>query len=93
MLEVSVEGARPPLDILAAIHGVVDVQAFGDRAHVRVHGVPLEDAARAVQDALTARGILSASIRPVPASLEDVFIDLIGTSRGAAQTRGEVIKP
>src|SRR5690242_13599043 len=37
LVEVEASGARPPVDALAAIDGVDDVQLFGDRAHVRLH--------------------------------------------------------
>ena len=36
MLEVSAEGARPPIEALGRLPGVDDVQLFGDRAHVRL---------------------------------------------------------
>ena len=36
LLEVSVDRPRPPLDVLASLPGVLDVQSFGDRAHVRL---------------------------------------------------------
>jgi ABC-2 type transport system ATP-binding protein len=36
MLEVSAEGARPPIEALRRLPGVNDVQLFGDRAHVRL---------------------------------------------------------
>lgn len=82
LLEVSVELPRPPLELLAAVPGVLDVQAFGDRAHVRLRGVTIADGTRAIEAALAARGMRLVGIRPIAASLEDVFIDLIGASRG-----------
>src|SRR4051795_4395063 len=39
LLEVSVNAPRPPIDVLARIPGVADVQPFGDRAHVRLAGL------------------------------------------------------
>src|SRR5262245_14745739 len=36
IVEVVTDTARPPLETLAALPGVEDVQAFGERAHVRV---------------------------------------------------------
>lgn len=82
LLEVSVELPRPPLELLAAVPGVLDVQAFGDRAHVRLRGVTIAEGTRAIESALAARGMRLVGIRPIAASLEDVFIDLIGASRG-----------
>jgi ABC-2 type transport system ATP-binding protein len=91
LLEVFVESQRPPLDVLAAVPGVLDVQRFGDRAHVRLQGVTIADGTRAIEAALAASGIGSAVIRPIAASLEDVFIELIGTSR-AGQKPSEPVK-
>jgi ABC-2 type transport system ATP-binding protein len=71
------EGGRPPIDILARVPGVEDVQPFGDRAHVRIVPGAQEPIARALNAALQAEGIRAISIRPIAASLEDVFIDLI----------------
>jgi ABC-2 type transport system ATP-binding protein len=91
LLEVSVDLPRPPLDLLAQIPGVLDVQPFGDRAHVRLRGVTLAEGMRAIEAALAARGMQRISIRPIAASLEDVFIELIGASRGG-EDPGEPIK-
>ena len=77
LLEVLVEGSRPAVELLAAIPGVADVQVFGDRAHVRVLETDATSAATAIAAALARAGQARASVRPVPASLEDVFIDLI----------------
>lgn len=79
LVEVMVDGGRPPLDILAAIPGVEDVQLFGDRAHVRLSGVSQGEAAHRIRQTLDARGFVVRSARPVSATLEDVFIGLIGT--------------
>jgi drug efflux transport system ATP-binding protein len=80
VLEVSVESGRPPLDLLAAAPGVLDVQTFGDRAHVRLRGVSLADGTRGIQAAFAARGMAQPQVRAVAASLEDVFIELIGAN-------------
>ncbi|MCA1650327.1 MAG: ABC transporter ATP-binding protein [Acidobacteria bacterium] len=89
LLEVVTETARPPMDVLAGVAGVDDVQTFGDRAHVRIAGSDVDTAAKTLADALTSHGIRPLSIRPVPASLEDVFIDLI--ARGEA-ARANVVR-
>jgi ABC-2 type transport system ATP-binding protein len=82
LLEVSVEGARPPVEILSAIPGVLDVQSFGDRAHVRVAAGTAAAGADAISRELHARAFTGISVRPVAASLEDVFIELIGARPG-----------
>jgi ABC-2 type transport system ATP-binding protein len=87
LLEVIADLPRPPLDILAAVPGVEDVQPFGERAHVRVAGGTQARSVEAVTSALAAHGIRVLSARPVAATLEDVFIALItGGTTGAPST-------
>jgi ABC-2 type transport system ATP-binding protein len=83
LFEVAVGAPRPPVDLLAAIPGVSDVQVFGARAHVRFTATTVAAGADAIQRELSRAGLGAVSIRPIPASLEDVFIDLIT----AAETR------
>jgi ABC-2 type transport system ATP-binding protein len=53
--------------------GVIDVQMFGERAHVHVD--PLRAAAAdELASALVQKGLTRVSVRPIAASLEDVFI-------------------
>ena len=80
LLEVVVDAPRPPVDAIASMDGVHDVQVFGDGAHVRMAAgaAPEEFAA-----ALRRQGLTPVSVRQVPSSLEDVFIDLV-TRRDAA---------
>jgi hypothetical protein len=53
------------------------VQLFGERAHVRLAaGAPLSNSEHLSAE-LTAAGIEVESVRRVPASLEDVFIDRV----------------
>jgi ABC-2 type transport system ATP-binding protein len=77
LIEVIVEAARPPVDLLAAVEGVDDVQVFGDRAHVRMAGEQGMRAVAILEGALGRAGVRPISVRPVQPSLEDVFIDLI----------------
>jgi ABC-2 type transport system ATP-binding protein len=77
LIEVIADTPRPPLEILAAVPGVDDVQTFGERAHVRLaRGTQAEGVAN-VTDTLQRRGIRVVSARPIPATLEDVFIALV----------------
>ena len=92
LLEVLVDLPRPPVDLLAAVDGVVDVQPFGDRAHVRVARGATDRTVHAIEAALTERRIRPISIRPIVASLEDVFIDLIGAAGTASAGGGAVGK-
>jgi hypothetical protein len=69
---------RPPIDILARLPGVEKTSSRSrDRAHVRVAPGAQESVTQAINAALGAAGIGGISVRPIAASLEDVFIDLI----------------
>jgi ABC-2 type transport system ATP-binding protein len=81
VLEVMTEAARPPVDLLARVPGVESVQPFGDRAHVRIASCDRATVTRDLEAALAAAGISGVGIRPIAASLEDVFIDLITGQR------------
>ncbi len=81
LLEVVVDAPRPPVELLASIPHVTDVQSFGDRAHVRLEGVSQAQGAAAVDAALRGARMDVVSVRPIAASLEDVFIDLIAGKR------------
>jgi len=81
LLEVTTASPRPPVDILTSVAGVEDVQTFGDRAHVRLQAGSREQVGAAIEAAMRHAGIGGVSVRPIAASLEDVFIDLITGSR------------
>src|SRR5215831_18241424 len=80
LLEVMTDTPRPAVELLARVPGVADVQSFGDRAHVRAVG-DARSLQRDVEGALAAAGLRAIDVRPIRASLEDVFIDLITGSR------------
>ena len=77
LLEVVVDAPRPPVDLLSSLEGVDDVQVFGDGAHVRVANADPSRTIERVKAALLQRGVRPVSVRAVPASLEDVYIDLV----------------
>jgi ABC-2 type transport system ATP-binding protein len=82
LLEVRTGRARAAVALVAGLDGVVDCQLFGDRLHVVVASA---EAARApVLAALAAGGFRDASAVPIPATLEDVFLRLVGRGREAA---------
>ena len=60
---------------------VLDVQAFGERLHVRVPRGAGDAAAARLAGSCAQAGVAVTSIRTVPASLEDVFIDRVVTTR------------
>jgi ABC-2 type transport system ATP-binding protein len=76
LIEVVTKTDRPPLELLAAVPGVDDVQMFGDRAHVRVAGGTQADAIGRIGEALRANQIEVLDLRPV-------FIGLIASEPGA----------
>jgi ABC-2 type transport system ATP-binding protein len=71
--EVIVSDRHDPIETLRQVPGVSDVQMFGERAHVRLIADE-GDAANRLTAALRVAGLAVASVRPVPTSLEDVFI-------------------
>jgi ABC-2 type transport system ATP-binding protein len=77
LFEVIASDHRAAAGVLRQVPGVTDVLLFGERAHVRV-----DDSDRATEPALTAAlqraGLDVTSIRPIPTSLEDVFIARLG---------------
>jgi ABC-2 type transport system ATP-binding protein len=81
LLEVMTDLPREPVETIARVPGVENVQPFGDRAHVRVTAGAQAAVMRDIDAALRAAGISGVSIRPIAASLEDVFIDLITGQR------------
>jgi ABC-2 type transport system ATP-binding protein len=87
LVEVSVRSGRPPVEILASLPDVADVQTFGDRAHLRVARGHAASSVAAIRHSLEAGGLQDVNVRPIAASLEDVFIDLISsTTRPAPAT-------
>jgi len=78
--EVSSRDKRRAAALLETMPGVLGVQMFGERAHVRfdpaVIATPADLSAR-----LRAEGVSVENIRPIPPSLEDVFIARLGEAR------------
>jgi len=79
LFEVIAAAARPPLDAMLRLPGVIAAQGFGDRAHVTIGDVPGENVERHLRAGLTHQGIEVISVRPIVAGLEDVFIAMLGT--------------
>ena len=70
------------------MHDVVDVQAFGERIHVRFAEHASGDAVSLLSTRLAAAGLQLRGVRRVPPSLEDVFIArLMQPGPAAAGTR------
>ena len=88
LIEVFVDGVRPPVATLSALPDVEDVQVFGDRAHVRIAVSDAAAPGRMVA-ALAAAGISESTARVVQPSLEDVFIHLVRHATAAGSAAGE----
>ena len=72
MLEVIAPG-RTAAEILRGLPAVVDAQVFGERVHVTLDDRG-GDAEREFRAALASTPLANVPVRPVPPSLEDVFI-------------------
>ena len=86
LYEVVASAARPPLEALLRLSGVTDAQGFGDRAHVTIGELPGEEVERHLRVGLTRQGIDVISVRPIVATLEDVFIAMLGTEAHRSRT-------
>ncbi|MBL8140822.1 MAG: ABC transporter ATP-binding protein [Acidobacteria bacterium] len=74
MVEVIATPQAVAMGVLEGLDGVADVEGFGERMHVRVVAPDLAACLSSMTAALAGRGVTVASVREVPASLEDVFI-------------------
>lgn len=77
LIEIVAEPYRKALAVLASLDNIVDVQTFGDRAHVRLSAADPEEAARSIRSALEQAGLAVLGVRPIHATLEDIFIDKV----------------
>ncbi len=73
MVEMLAGSTPGLLDIVRRMPGVDDAQVFGERVHVRLHDTG-EEAMQRFIGALQGTPLERAAVRPVPPSLEDVFI-------------------
>jgi ABC-2 type transport system ATP-binding protein len=80
IFEVIVREHREAMKVLRQVPNVLDVQTFGERAHVRTARDDRDAAAR-IESALRAAGMTVESIRPIQNSLEDVFIARLEEAR------------
>jgi ABC-2 type transport system ATP-binding protein len=81
IIEVLAEPAALADSCVRGVPYVGDVQAFGERLHVRVPRGASDRALRDLSAAFGQAGVQVTSLRVVPASLEDVFIDRVVTTR------------
>ncbi len=82
LIEVVAEPHREAAEVLRDLAGEAEVQMFGERAHVRCKTGSIDAAVARLRAALAARpGLAVSSIRPIAPTLEDVFIDVVRSTR------------
>lgn len=81
LVEVIVERPREAIAALRAAAGVVDAQMFGERVHVRTASGSGPGAVDHLRGVLQREGFGRIDARPVPVSLEDVFIAKLAESQ------------
>jgi ABC-2 type transport system ATP-binding protein len=80
LLEILAEPQDMAAQVVACDAAVRDVQAFGERMHVRVPRGSADAVAARLTASCREAGVRVTSLRTVPASLEDVFIDRVVTT-------------
>jgi ABC-2 type transport system ATP-binding protein len=86
VLEVRVDRVREAREAAAALPGVTRAAAFGDRLHLVTEAATR--AAPEIARALGERGFRVEEARPIPAGMEDVFIERISEADAAAAAGG-----
>ena len=79
ILEIRMDDPRPAVAILRRQLPEATVGLFGDRLHVVC--MEPDRAAAESQAALASAGLDVLGIRPIPPSLEDVFISILGEEK------------
>ena len=82
VLEVECEDAPRAMKTLETLSGVIDVALFGERLHAVVE---TPEIAATIRSHLESSGFAPVSVRPVPPSLEDVFIRSIREAEEARE--------
>jgi ABC-2 type transport system ATP-binding protein len=79
LIEVIAEPQGAAVDVLRGLASVADIQVFGERLHVRLGADEDGDAIATLRQALADSNLAVSSMRDIPASLEDVFIEKVGS--------------
>jgi ABC-2 type transport system ATP-binding protein len=77
ILELRGEPREALRRVAASAEDVEDVQVFGDRLHLRVRAGTADRVLAQLPQMLQAEGVTVQRIRSIPATLEDVFIELL----------------
>jgi ABC-2 type transport system ATP-binding protein len=80
VVEVLARPQREALEALRTLPGVADTESFGERIHVRWMGGDPEPALPQIERRLLEHNVTVTSVREIPASLEDVFINRVAVS-------------
>lgn len=76
LLELDCGDAVQALDLVTGIEGVSEVALFANTLHLIVDD--LEEAGPRIREVVKKKGIAINSLKPIPPSLEDIFVSLIG---------------
>jgi len=79
VLEIECRDAPRALELVESLSGVVDAALFGSHLHAVVDQPEIE---QAILEQLDASGFAPVAVKPVPPSLEDVFIRSIRDAEG-----------
>jgi ABC-2 type transport system ATP-binding protein len=88
LLEVRTAAPRRTASLLRTQFPDAAVGLFGDRVHVAVRDTEPEAAEQRIREAVTSAGFEVHTIRPIPPSLEDVFVAVVGRTDEAAAAPG-----
>jgi ABC-2 type transport system ATP-binding protein len=84
IIEVLADPQRDADSVLRSLSDITGLQPFGERLHCRVAKGQARSVEPLIRGALSAAGVAVTTMRVVPASLEDVFIDRV--AKGPAST-------
>ncbi len=87
LLEAPVKDPLAALSFLEGLSDIIQTSIFGDKLHVLVWEA--DTGQETVERALFAPGLLAGPVRPVPISLEDLFILFIEMEEAGRKARGE----
>jgi ABC-2 type transport system ATP-binding protein len=80
ILEVLARPQHAAIEALRSLTGVADIQSFGERIHVRWVDDQARAAVERIERRLGEQRVEITSVREIPASLEDVFINRVAAS-------------
>jgi ABC-2 type transport system ATP-binding protein len=87
VVEVLAEPQRLALESLEAVPWIARIDRFGERAHVRLASGAPADPLPAMAAAIERAGARTLGLRPIPTTLEDVFIDRLAPEDAGSVSR------